>query len=227
MPAALRCGALSIFTILCRIPITKLVHTYMTPAGHVFCFTCIEQHHAATRRPSCPSCRATTSEKPVKLFFSEESKPRRKTWAEATIPTPLFAELHVKNLREDLSAAQAKHETARRELESALIENRSLSSQNRRIISERDKAVRERDSLLRDKEIYYLKEKESLVAAGLRLETTVAALRTEASELRGELLRASTVIRELEIEKRARETRNQVAREIPPTIVRIIILVKT
>jgi hypothetical protein len=228
--------AFGLYLMLYRAPVTYVTHT-LTSAGHVFCLKCIERYAAATspRRTNCPTCRATTSGKPTKLFFSphdeapSETAPRQKTWAEATIPTPLFAEFHLKNLREDLSAAQAKYERAQRRLESALIENRSLFSQNRRIISERDKAVRERDSLLREKEIY-LREKELLVSAGLRLETSVADLRTEASELRGELLRASVTIHELGIEKRAQEPKNKVelpAREVPQTTVRIITLVNT
>jgi len=152
---------------------------------------------------------------PIKLYFSphdeaqapRESEPRQKTWAEATIPTPFFAEFHLKNLREDLTATQINYELAQRQLESARIEKRSLHSQARRVTSERDTAVRERDSLLREKQIH-LAEKESLVAAGRQLETTVAALRTEMSELRAELLRASAVIDELETEKRAQNSGN-------------------
>ena len=200
--------------------------------GHVFCLRCIEHHHAAASRrpiPSCPSCRAPTREKaPIKLFFSpydeapKQSEPRTKTWAEATIPTPLFAEFHLRNLREDLSATQMKYERTQRQLDSALIEKRSLYSQNRRIISERDNAVRERDSLLRESQMY-LREKESLVSAGLQLETTVAALQTEVSGLRDEL-RASAAIAKLENENRAPEGGNKteaLARESPHTKVRI------
>jgi len=204
--------------------------TLKTPAaltcGHVFCLRCIEHHHAAaSRRPSCPSCRAPTREKaPIKLFFSphdeapKQSEPRQKTWAEATIPTPLFAEFHLRNLREDLSATQVKYEMTQRQLDSALIEKRSLYSQNRRIISERDNAVRERDSLLRERQMY-LREKDSLVSAGLQLETTVAALQTEMSGLRDEL-RASAAIGKLQNEKRAPEGGNKaeaLAREFPNT----------
>jgi len=203
-----------------------------TPAaltcGHVFCFKCIEQHvqHVATtasnlnRHTSCPSCRATASKKPIKLFFSppdeapEESQSPQKTWAEATIPTPFFAEVLLRGLREDLSATQFNYEMVQRQLESAQIEKRTLSSQNRRIISERDKAVRERDSLQQ----MYVRDKESLVAAGRQLESTVAALRGEVTDLRDELARASAAIDRLEDEKCTSRNKVEVLScEIPTT----------
>jgi len=169
---------------------------------------------------------------PIKLYFSphdgttRESEPRQKTWAEATIPTPFFAEFHLRNLREELTTTQINYELAQRQLESARIEKRSLHSQARRVTSERDTAVRERDSLLREKQIH-LTEKETLVAAGRQLETTVAALRTEMSEIRAELLRASAVIEKLEIEKQAQDSGNGNGAKLPvgessPTKVRTI-----
>jgi len=207
----------------CPICLDTLKKPAALTCGHVFCSQCITCYATTTRITRCPSCRARFSGEPIQLFFSphdealEESGPRPKTWAEATIPTPLFAEFHLKNLREDLSAAQVRYEAAQRQLESALVEKRSLYTQNTRLIAERDDVVRERDKLLREKRIY-LGDNEALVAARRELESTVEDLRNEASDFCEELTRASATIDKLELEKRARESMNKVsADEIGPT----------
>lgn len=171
--------------------------------GHVFCKECIDEATTAGRRQGrtrCPTCRAEYVGSPIKLFMSESRErpqpPREKTWAEATIPLPFFAELHLKNLREDLATTQSVLETTQRQLELSLAEKRQLLAQNRRVIAERTTAHQAREQLVEECKVLKA-EKTLYLEAGRGLEASVAVLHDQSAEMRQELDNAVDTIRQL------------------------------
>lgn len=176
---------------------------YSVIVGHVFCKECIEEATTATRRlgrSRCPTCRAEHVGSPIKLFMQEPIErpqpPREKTWAEATIPLPFFAELHLKNLREDLATTQSVLETTQRQLELSLAEKRQLLAQNRRMMVERNAAHQAREQLVEECKVLKA-EKTLYLEAGRELEANIAVLHDQSAEMRQELDDAVDTIREL------------------------------
>lgn len=133
-----------------------------------------------------------------------QRQPRQKTWAEATIPVPFFAELHVKNLRADLSTTQSILDSTQRQLELAQAEKRQLMSQSRRVIMQRDTANRYREDLIKENNRLRA-ERTVYFAAGRELEVKIEALQLEAEKTHRELDSAAEMIRQLHDQLQTRD----------------------
>lgn len=129
---------------------TLILHSVIV--GHIFCKDCIDEVTTTTHpsgRNRCPSCRAEYVGSPIKLFIQEPERhlpqARPRTWAEATIPLPFFAERQIRDLQEGLATSRSVLETTQRQLELLLAENLELLSQNRLLTTERDTARQARE----------------------------------------------------------------------------------
>ncbi|KAF9505035.1 hypothetical protein BS47DRAFT_1386076 [Hydnum rufescens UP504] len=121
----------------CPICTDSLADPCVLPAcGHVFCTECINAHFSSPtgRQKKCPVCRRPMANQyPIKLFLdSGDNRPSSSlinsssfatpstSWAEATIPIPLFTIIHLKNLRAELASLQTEHTSVKSQLHAAL-----------------------------------------------------------------------------------------------------------